>query len=401
MFHRWPTAAVVLLNFVILTIFASPALCQSLQIDSVSLNDVIKEWNYAHNARSRQSFERIYDDQLIFYTEVSSREKAIKAKEQMFGKYKDFHQRIVPPIKHIAYSTGVIKSDFVKRVTRNGKTSDFPSYLLISYTDGNYKVVGESDHPSDKTLGFKLSIGEPIKIDFEDTQVEGVAAEEEDTILAGAEAALDQSLDEVESLQSRLMSETVAIPKLYLYYLLGLLIIGGLAILIAKVPKPKKRTKTKRKEVVRKGETRDEGVDEYVLSLFDPLYFKAKRARPVVTVMNGGDQNADSFSGYEFEFEQKDKRVLFSVDFSFIPAAENGKIQVATPAQLRSYQQYEVEKDRDVYILLGLSGKPSEPQELYLIPLKEIKKQWFSYEELQEFRKYGMFFYNLQRGRLL
>jgi len=40
--------------------------------------------------------------------------------------------------------------------------------------------------------------------------------------------------------------------------------------------------------------------------------------------------------------------------------------------QIAHYQEYATEKGMDVFIILGVGGEPSIPEELYLIPLDSI-----------------------------
>ena len=69
------------------------------------------------------------------------------------------------------------------------------------------------------------------------------------------------------------------------------------------------------------------------------------------------------------------------------------------PEQITRYQEYEAEKAQNVFIILGIGGEPSMPEELYLIPIdaisqiqskpsllkqfqREIVDKWFSIDEL-------------------
>lgn len=72
-----------------------------------------------------------------------------------------------------------------------------------------------------------------------------------------------------------------------------------------------------------------------------------------------------------------------------------------TPEQITHYQEYATEKAMAVFIVLGVGGAPSMPEELYLIPLisisqiqsnplslkqykRELVNKWFSIEEFKE-----------------
>lgn len=68
------------------------------------------------------------------------------------------------------------------------------------------------------------------------------------------------------------------------------------------------------------------------------------------------------------------------------------------PEQIIRYQEYAVEKAQNVFIILGVGGEPSMPEELYLITIdaisqiqskpsllkqfkREIVDKWFSIDE--------------------
>ena len=71
------------------------------------------------------------------------------------------------------------------------------------------------------------------------------------------------------------------------------------------------------------------------------------------------------------------------------------------PEQITRYQEYAAEKAQNVYIILGIGGEPSMPEELYLIPIdaipqiqskpsllkqfqREVVDKWFSIDEFSE-----------------
>ena len=76
---------------------------------------------------------------------------------------------------------------------------------------------------------------------------------------------------------------------------------------------------------------------------------------------------------------------------------------IITPEQLVRYQEYSVEKEQDVFIILGVGGEPSMPEDLYIIPIdsysqiqtkpsllgkykRDVVSKWFSIEEFKSKR---------------
>jgi hypothetical protein len=75
----------------------------------------------------------------------------------------------------------------------------------------------------------------------------------------------------------------------------------------------------------------------------------------------------------DFKFRDKKTGKCFYVESKFRGGLFKGKLKWCRDSdQLRRYQEYE--KDAKVFILIGLGGEPSRPEEVFLIPLAEI--QW-------------------------
>ena len=44
------------------------------------------------------------------------------------------------------------------------------------------------------------------------------------------------------------------------------------------------------------------------------------------------------------------------------------------PEQLARYKEYSAEKGQEVYVIIGVGGEPSMPEELYLVPLESFQE---------------------------
>ena len=55
--------------------------------------------------------------------------------------------------------------------------------------------------------------------------------------------------------------------------------------------------------------------------------------------------------------------------------------------QLKNYQNYGIEMGLDVFLALGVGGSPSKPEELFVFPLKNLKENTISFEQLVNYRK--------------
>jgi hypothetical protein len=379
---------------------------QDFELDTREVLDVIKKWNYANNAMSEQSFRDIYADRLIFYSQNLPREKCIALKKSLFAKDPGFKQKIISDPVFTAYTGGVIKADFTKEVFQKGKWKQFPSYLLITYENNRYLISGESDLDTDKKLKYKLDIGVPMDIPQSEvrdtTQVDSVTVASDDSVDEQLLQRLEDSTLISSVTQEVLSNETVAVPKRYVYLLIALLIVAATVVLFSR--RPKRSSRKSAETVSAQKETQlirnEKGFENFVVALFDPHYFTLKtltRQR----VYAGNARGQDFVPSLEFEFQNKDTRVRLAIETIFIPQLKSREILSYSANQINRYHEFEDGTGMEVYLIVGLEGDPADPKELYLIPTSELREGYMGYQELQPFRKYGMFFYNTTRRRLL
>jgi hypothetical protein len=392
---------------------------KSQHVDSKEIEALINEWNFANNTRSVDGFANVYHTKLLFYTQTVSRSAAIAFKQKLFQRQPGFEQRIVTPITYTPYTSGVVKCDFTKEVFEDSTRRLYPGYLLVSYENNRYWIVGESDYKTDKTLNYKLDLGQPIEFgkqeDREQQQLDSFTAADlsnktenfenvkpasDSSKIINKDASQVQDNKPVQnnkrSLSSALItSDTTAIPKRYLFILIGLMVIGGIMIFIADSIGSKKlsdqkslaKTRTKRDRV---GEFKDQAAfEQFVISLFDPLYFRYRRAKPGV-VLAGKGLEREPMADFEFDFRNKEKHARFAVRCIY-----HREVQ---PEMLFSSEKGKriefLEEDQNLYFILGAGARPDDPKELFLLPAKVVSSQTISLKELQPYRKHGMFYYN-------
>ena len=71
-----------------------------------------------------------------------------------------------------------------------------------------------------------------------------------------------------------------------------------------------------------------------------------------------------------FEFNLKNEIRLFSVECKWRKKLNNNGVEFAYESQLARNRKYETEKNIPVYIAIGIGGEASNPEHLFLIPLK-------------------------------
>ena len=395
---------------------AHEAAAQRLGVDMKAIDRVIQEWDYANNARSVESFERVYADTLLFYTEVVTQSRAIILKQRMFRQKPSFRQKISTGIECVPFTSGLTKCDFTKEVRERESWKAYPSYLLVSYENNRYQIVGESDYATDRVLRYSLEIGEPIKFeksrDVTDSAYESLSvAASSDTFRAEMDTAietLDSLLKPVDPLTMfpQLSSMgLVIVPRGYVFLLVGFLAAGGLMIFIADSVRTRRRHredivshKRSRKKRLFKDHEVQSVFEHFVITLFDPLYFRHRKRKlqPVLTDNTTGD---DRDSDLEFEFHYKETQAKFRVMCQYYKEAP-GEIRLFSSGGYQLFREAVAASVIPHYLVLGFGGTPDDPRELFLVPADEIKREWIHKESLQSYSKSGMFFYNRVAGRL-
>lgn len=397
------------LFLIIFLAFDTTSLAQGIGIETKDIEAVIREWNYANNSRNVQSFKNVYARQLLFYTQDVSELKAIQLKQQLFRLKPAFRQRIITGITYTPYTSGLIKCDFTKEVFETTRWKEYPSYLLVSFQDNRYEIVGESDIPTDKVLKYTLDIGEPMTFENVATtdsfQTDSHAARKSFSAVADAANSSLKS-DETTSMFSKFGE--VTIPKGYIYILIGLLTLGGLMIFAADAARSRKRHSLPSGAMIK---TQDEAelvvrdfkmqsvFEDFVVTLFDPLYFLNRRPKSE-RVYAGKIPNDEPMPDFIFEFNQKDVHAHFAIKCQYYKDVAKNEVHLFPADVVRGFRQFEEEKGIDVYYVLGFGGAPDDPKELFLLPAKSIQDEYVTKSELRRYSKSGMFYYNSKTERI-
>lgn len=389
--------------FLFLTLLSPWSIAQNFELDTRETKDLVKKWNYANNWRSEETFQSIYSEEMIFYTQKISRTRCISLKEKLFLEHPEFKQKIISDPVFTPYTSGIIKSDFQKEVFQNGVWKKYQAYLLISYENNQYIISGESDLQTDKILKYTLEIGDPMDIPLsEQTAFENDSSSYSDSV-ADIHSGSEESTPLADVYEEVLSEEQVLIPKKYLYFLIGFLALTALVVIFSRHGRARNNrlqntntlTEGNKESVMLKG---DKGFEGFVVSLFDPHFFTLNiQSRQKVLAGNGREQ--DEIPQLEFEFRNKDTIAKFVVECIYIPLISSLK---AMNIFRNDMKRFDLQKGQsmDVYIIIGLAGESDNPKEIYLIKTSDVTEGRITYSDLQPYRKFGMFYYNAAAERL-
>lgn len=406
---RWISGGLVVV--LILAASYQPARSQQLGIDTAAISSLVHEWNFANNTRSIETFQNLYSDELLFYTQDLGEEAAVELKQDMFESKPGFRQNIASGITFTAYTSGVVKCDFIKEVWEQSRWRKYPSYLLISYNGNKYEVAGESDYPTDKTLSYQLNLGEPMEF-------HALASPQavDQGVSPGSDGSFQQERDtlaeivsrNLEALLSALPPGMMVVSKSSVYIFMGLLLVGGLMIFLADALHAKRKRMRRKVKIVNRRDRADEMVAElntqsvfeaFVVTLFDPIFFRHRRPE-AERVYAGQVSEAQAGPDLEFVYHNKDIKGRFAIKCLYFSNALQRRWQLLPPDQLKVLRNFQSEKEMDMYYLLGIGGTPDDPKELYLVPGRAIKSAMVTREVLKPFAKSGMVYYHRKEGQL-
>jgi len=158
-----------------------------------------------------------------------------------------------------------------------------------------------------------------------------------------------------------------------------------------------------RKQVISSKVAKDKGdkFEQYIVKKFDNSLFHLKEWR--------GDKYIDGLYAesnlnpdLEYEFRLNGFTSTFALECKFRQSSYNGQIELAKERQINHYKQYGMERRIPVYIALGLGGTPTNPSELFLIPLKHLSDNKISRDSLSNFKKetHGQFYFDMKTNLL-
>lgn len=113
---------------------------------------MVNEWNEAHNSKDVAVLANLYNQTVEYYGKEKGKNDCIDSKLSEFKKHKDYYQQIDGEIKCEKITESEYQCSFLKRVTFNHKTKNYPSYLVIKKSENDWKIIEESDRTTDRNI---------------------------------------------------------------------------------------------------------------------------------------------------------------------------------------------------------------------------------------------------------
>lgn len=115
------------------------------------LKSLISEWNDKHTLQENDLYElrSLFADQVFFYGQTLTSDKCIQLIKSIIEKYDTYDQKLVNDVIFTILDDGLVKCDFIKRVTVNGKSKDYEAYLIFRKIGDLWIIEAESDKTTD------------------------------------------------------------------------------------------------------------------------------------------------------------------------------------------------------------------------------------------------------------
>ena len=127
--------------------------------------------------------------------------------------------------------------------------------------------------------------------------------------------------------------------------------------------------------------------EKFTVTKFDNRYFKILDWRGdkfVDGVYAESSKNPD----LEIEFSHKNISKKFAVECKYRSKIYD-EVIITKQHKIDGYKNYSAKNKIPVFIVLGLGGKPSNPLECYIIPIKKVYNEKMPYTSLQKYRKHA------------
>lgn len=116
------------------------------------MQDFLSELDNKMNKEDFDNLDIFYSDQVKIFGSPMSKEKALKSIGDTRKKFADYEQLSIYP-KVTKLDDKSIRCDYLKRVTIDGKPTDYEAYLVLEKSEfGSYTIKEESDKTTDSNL---------------------------------------------------------------------------------------------------------------------------------------------------------------------------------------------------------------------------------------------------------
>lgn len=139
-------------------------------------------------------------------------------------------------------------------------------------------------------------------------------------------------------------------------------------------------------EIIDVNKKKGDDFEKYIVQKFDRRYFKIKEWAGDKYI-NGTYAITTTNPDILLEFNLKGKSDSFAVECKWRKELYKNGIEFTYEDQLERYRKFELEKKVPVFVAIGLGGVSSDPDHIYIVPLKKIKSTYLHQDFLARYEK--------------
>lgn len=126
--------------------------------------------------------------------------------------------------------------------------------------------------------------------------------------------------------------------------------------------------------------------EKFVVQKFDKKYFRLKEWAGDKYV-NGIYADTTPQPDLLLELKVKKKTAEFSVECKWRQKLYKNGVEIAKKEQFDRYKNFERKQKYPVFIVIGIGGKAISPEQLYVVPLKDINTNFIHIKRLKKYEK--------------
>ncbi|MDZ4809817.1 MAG: hypothetical protein SGI96_16370 [Bacteroidota bacterium] len=343
--------------FLILLFFTAHVFGQTKKAKEIET--LAKQWVDANNAQDIDDISFLYASSLNFYAINKDKGTCIKEKKSFFEKYPKYSISI-SNLDIDFYKSGIVKCNFVKNEVWNGEPrSPLQGYLLFQKEGNSYNIIAESDQRMDSQRGYVPQLGNKVQKSSNITYM--LIGAGTLLLILGVFYLVKNNKEQRKKIES--------IPMLF-------------------SQPPNVEVAVNLPEFTAEELKKNNGLafEKYVVKNFDKNYFKLLNWR--------GDKYVDGHyplssmePDLDYLYRDSGRQQLFAIECKWQQATNANAVKLADERKLNNYRNYQTTKNYPVFVILGIGGTGSEPNNLFIIPLNEISDPLTSKEKLAKYSR--------------
>lgn len=159
----------------------------------------------------------------------------------------------------------------------------------------------------------------------------------------------------------------------------------------------------KESEVARTEKQKGDDFEKYIVQKFSKSYFSIMEWTGD-KYMDGMYARSNTNPDLTLKFKMKDIEKDFAVECKYRTDYYKNGVEWCSEQQLKNYKTFAIRKEIAVFVAIGIGGQPTAPEELFIIPLTELSRNFVDKSFLSKYKKVKIkdsnLFYDYQTGRL-